>query len=64
MLCRVETEAVNAAVDQILEEADDSILHIGVAGVEVRAAGNMTLNDLLGVAVAVRIDVVLSEIGR
>ena len=63
VLRRVETEAVNAAVDALLEQVDDTVLNAGVACVQVRAAGNVTLNDLLGIAVGVRIEAVVAEIG-
>ena len=47
MLCSVETEAVYAAVDALLEQVESSLLYVGVACVEVRAVGNVTLNGLL-----------------
>ena len=47
MLCSVETEAVYAAVDALLEQVKSSLLYVGVACVEVRAVGNVTLNGLL-----------------
>ena len=50
MLCRVETEAVNTAVDAVLEKILNKVLHGRVAGVEVGHT-DVTLHDALLVGV-------------
>ena len=58
----VETEAVNTAVDALLEQSSNLVLRLGVVGVEIRAAVEVTLNDLLYVSV-IRLETVVTEIG-
>ena len=60
VLCRVKTEAVNAAVDTILHQIQHHPLNIVVSGVEVGHA-EMVLGDVIA-AVAVGVFVVVVEI--